>query len=44
MSQDQSPTATRRGFLGAATVATAGAAILTAPTRSEAQTAPEHSS
>jgi hypothetical protein len=39
MSQDQSPTATRRGFLGAATVATAGAAILTAPVQSDAQSA-----
>ena len=37
MSQDQSPTATRRGFLGAATVATASAAILTTPAKSDAQ-------
>jgi hypothetical protein len=37
MSQNESPTATRRGFIGAATVATASAAILTAPTKSDAR-------
>ena len=39
MSQDRFGDATRRAFLGTATVATAAAATLTAPVAGEAQTA-----